>query len=197
MLLGCCHCGQTPPSESTPPSQSLPPSASMSQSDPISGVFIDCQFCLGNIYPARVRLDIPGFGTPGLYECAAYTGSYTIPNFGGGSVTYFSTEKVLNVLTGLNTNMTAGPNPASRFVISYSCGQSLDSLPDVTLNIRWSTVASASPGGLSSAIYTYAAPTGVSRINCLLPITLVRGTVSGGIGPCNGTWPATVTLTPV
>ena len=30
MLLGCCHCGETPPSESTPPSQSLPPSTSQS-----------------------------------------------------------------------------------------------------------------------------------------------------------------------
>ncbi len=30
MLLGCCHCGETPPSESVPPSQSLPPSTSQS-----------------------------------------------------------------------------------------------------------------------------------------------------------------------
>lgn len=30
MLLGCCHCGETPPSESIPPSQSLPPSTSQS-----------------------------------------------------------------------------------------------------------------------------------------------------------------------
>ena len=199
MLLGCCHCGETPPSESTPPSQSVPPSASQSasQSDEVSGIYINCQFCLGNIYPARVRLDIPGFGTPGVNQCAAYTGSYTIPNFGGGSVTYFSNEKVLNINTGLNTSMTAGPNPASRFVISYSCGQSLDASPDVTINIRWSTTASSSPGGLSSAVYTYAAPTGVGRINCLLPLTCTRGTVSGGSGPCNGTWPLTVTLTPI
>jgi hypothetical protein len=38
MLLGCCHCGETP-SESTPPSQSLPPSTSQSlpPSDSASG----------------------------------------------------------------------------------------------------------------------------------------------------------------
>jgi hypothetical protein len=203
MLVGCCHCGEEglesdpPPSESNPSESTPSESQSESQSDDVSGIFINCQFCLGNIYPARVRLDIPAFGTPGVNHCAEYTGSYIIPNFGGGSVTYFSAEKVININTGLNTNMTAGPNPASRFVVSYSCGQSLDASPDVTVNIRWSTVASSSPGSLSSAVYTYAAPTGVGRINCLLPLICVRGAVSGGAGPCSGTWPPTVTLTPI
>ena len=197
MLLGCCHCGETPPSESTPPSVSQSVSQSASQSDAISGIYVDCQFCLGNIYPARVRLDIPAFGTAGVNQCAAYTGSYTIPNAGGGSIAYFSNEKVLNINTGLNTNMTNGPNPASRFVISYSCGQSLDSLPDVTVNIRWSTTASSSAGALSSVLYEYFAPTGVGRINCLLPLTCLKKTEPGGAKPCDGTWPATVTLTPV
>jgi hypothetical protein len=193
MLLGCCHCGEEPPSESTPPSAS----ESGSQSDDPSGIYIeDCQngFCFGGIYPARVRLDIPGFGTPGVNQCAAYTGSYTIPNAGGGSVAYFSDEKILNINTGLNTIMTAGPNPASRFVISYSCGQGILGFSAITISIRWSITASSSPGALSSVRYEYFV---IGSINCLLPLTLTRGAVSPGAGPCNGTWPATVTLTPV
>lgn len=54
MLLGCCHCGQTPPppSESIPPSESVP---SVSESSPsIMGERWDCSAC--TILPVRWRV---------------------------------------------------------------------------------------------------------------------------------------------
>ena len=206
MLLGCCHCDTyTPPPSESIPSESIP-SESMSSSYPsessgIDGVIRPCAFCIGGIYPASVRIDIPAFGTPGVNSCGSYSGSYAIPNFGGASVSYISSEPVLNVLTGLPTTMTVGPNPAARFTLGYACGQNTNGSADVTLTIRWSFVSSSTPAGLSAITYNLFVPSGTLSINCLAPITLTRGTGSGGTGPCGVTsssgWPASITVTPI
>ena len=56
MLLGCCHCGETPPSESTPPSVSE--SASSSDPAPISEVTNNCarENCTGSVFARRYKL---------------------------------------------------------------------------------------------------------------------------------------------
>ena len=60
MLIGCCHCGETPPSESTPPSQSLPPSTSTSDStdsQSVVSVFGNvCGYCA--VFPRRFSVPI-------------------------------------------------------------------------------------------------------------------------------------------
>lgn len=205
MLIGCCQCDgyAPPPSESIPSeSNSLSvSSSSASGSSGIDGVVRPCAFCIGGIYPASVRIDIPAFGTPGVNSCGSYSGSFSVPNFGGTSTSYISSEPVLNVLTGLPVNMTSGPNPAARFTLGYACGQNINSNADVTLNIRWSFVSSSAPSGLSVITYNLFVPSGTLSINCLTPLTLVRGTGSSGIGPCgvlsSSGWPPTITVTPI
>jgi len=207
MLIGCCHCDEKKerPSSSEVSSEGPPSDNSgsdVSSSEDSLGLYIPCNFCLSGIYPKRVRLDIPAFGTSGVTSCGDYTGSFVIPNTGGGSTAYLSTEPALNINTGLPTTMTSGPNPASRFIISYACGQNVNSAADVTVEIRWSTVSSSTPGGLSKVHYDLFVPFGTLSINCLLPITLTRRAFGPfNAGPCgvsfNSSWPSTITLTPV
>lgn len=59
MLLGCCHCGEEPPSESIPPSESTPPSESVSESDGISIRGIDCGDC--DAVPFRWKVTLSGW----------------------------------------------------------------------------------------------------------------------------------------
>ena len=76
MLLGCCHCGETPPSESTPPSQSIPPSESQSRSTSLSGdgssSYRGCSLCIGSVAPAVMKATIGYTGTGPNACCADY-----------------------------------------------------------------------------------------------------------------------------
>jgi hypothetical protein len=56
MLLGCCHCGQTPPSESTPSSVSQSRSQSQSSGIPTTGACTN--FCISGIAPTRYLLTV-------------------------------------------------------------------------------------------------------------------------------------------
>ena len=89
MLLGCCHCGETP-SESTPPSQSLPPSVSESvppsESDSgpsYSEISSSCISSFGCVaIPRRLTwsVAVSGGSWDGSADCLcpAYDGTYTL-----------------------------------------------------------------------------------------------------------------------
>jgi hypothetical protein len=73
MLLGCCHCGQTPPSESTPPSQSssdMPPATTTYACTP--------QRCLNDTIPLKFGFSVAEPpGTSGICR-AFYYGGFTL-----------------------------------------------------------------------------------------------------------------------
>jgi hypothetical protein len=71
MLLGCCHCGETP-SESFPPSDSQSQSLSETINGSSSGSYIACDVCLGGVSPARLKATIMYSGTGTLPCCATY-----------------------------------------------------------------------------------------------------------------------------
>lgn len=86
MLLGCCHCGETPPSESTPPSvsqsQSLPPSESDSGPS-YSEISSSCIAAFGcAAIPRRLTWTIAV--TTGNWDgkpdclCPSYDGTFTL-----------------------------------------------------------------------------------------------------------------------
>lgn len=98
--------------------------------------------------------------------------------------------------------MTTGPNPATRFTVSYRCarGLPLGTQTDIELNIRWSTTASSSAGALGSILYRYTNPSTASAIDCLQSVTLSKVVASTLTGPCaaanNAAWPTTINITP-
>ena len=124
MLLGCCHCGETP-SESTPPSQSQSQSQSVeelsvsaSESASASYGIVGCDSCDGNVMPTRYTIaSSKSAGT--LYAgCnTEYTGSFTVyhepagltpfpsagtpafSNIGGTTCRFFSAELALKFRT--------------------------------------------------------------------------------------------------
>lgn len=84
MLLGCCHCGETP-SESTPPSQSIPPSNSISQSTPgpsdgpLSTDPLTCGVCV--VVPAKWVVTLSGWnGINASHDtcCGGMNGEYLL-----------------------------------------------------------------------------------------------------------------------
>ena len=85
MLIGCCHCGETPPSESTPPSQSVPPSGSISQSTPgpsdgpLSTDPLTCGVCI--VVPAKWVVTLSGWnGINASHDtcCGGMNGEYLL-----------------------------------------------------------------------------------------------------------------------
>jgi hypothetical protein len=58
MLLGCCHCGETPPSESTPPSVSDSSIDPSSEIESISEVSNTCsrENCISEVFARRYRV---------------------------------------------------------------------------------------------------------------------------------------------
>ena len=90
MLLGCCHCGETPPSESIPPSESTPPSVSESvppsESDSGPSYSEISSSCISSFgcaaIPRRLTWNVSVSG--GTWDgsadclCSAYDGTYTL-----------------------------------------------------------------------------------------------------------------------
>ena len=92
MLLGCCHCGETPPSESA--SASLSQSASSGDPAPISEVTNNCarENCIGNVFAKRYTLS---FGYSQTARCGPRysAGTYTLGFVGNiGDICVFRTS---------------------------------------------------------------------------------------------------------
>ena len=88
MLIGCCHCGETPPSESTPPSVSQSQSDSGSTPPPTTS---GCSQCTGDVAPVRYKLTV---ATTSTNLCAQnYIGDYILTlDQSGGSCVWKSSE---------------------------------------------------------------------------------------------------------
>jgi len=210
MLLGCCHCGETPPSESIPPSQSLPPSDSASQSvsasNPISTTLALCQPCVA--VPRRFSVSLSGW--TGLYAphatcCNGINGSYTIAidsnffNYSGGGVSYFGGcqfWKSSNTCTNQNSATTVAPScvhHATRPLIEMvSILKTISST-----NMRFAlTVWTITPGGFGSAFWPWvfeSADIVGDLTKCLYPTVSDISSINA-FARCS---PGTVTLTPL
>jgi hypothetical protein len=80
MLLGCCHCGETPPpsDSSNPPSDSTPP-----PSEPPSSESVDsngpCNACAGGIVPLKMQVTLTRVAGSFFTSCSAdYTGTFKL-----------------------------------------------------------------------------------------------------------------------
>lgn len=168
MLLGCCHCGQEPPSESVPPSQSLPPSESLppsvSQSASASSLETRTCFC---VFPRRWK--------------------FTFPNktnaSGGVCCDQFAGEKILDFVQCTNINSvrwetaertTVFPSSSPCVLGSTNPMFSLSIVKGVT-NV---TITLGGGGGNMNAAYSVPFDT----FNCLAGFTLsLAGYYGGGL----------------
>ena len=111
MLLGCCHCGSPPPSESV-------------SSESIATEISTCAFgtCIGQVFPVRYKLTF-NFGTT-LFCAASYQGEFTVtfrgdapPNGGVGGCLWSSDSKTLQY-TGDPGNPCPSSLTRSRFALT-------------------------------------------------------------------------------
>jgi hypothetical protein len=97
MLLGCCHCGEEPPSESIPPSESTPSeSQSQSQSSGIPTTGACTDLCLSGIAPTRYLLTV---STTSILPCdALYVGTFLMHiGASGGACGWSTTQRAVRV----------------------------------------------------------------------------------------------------
>ena len=211
MLLGCCHCGETP-SESIPPSASASNSASGSASDSasasnaISTTLALCEPCVA--VPRRFSVSLSGW--TGLYAphatcCNGINGSYTITldsnffNYSGGGVSYFGGcqfWKSSDKCTNQNSTILVAPSCARHatrpLIEMVSILKTISST-----NMRFAlTVWTITPGGFGSSFWPWvfeSADIVGDLTKCLYP------TVSdiSGVNANARCSPGTVTLTPL
>jgi hypothetical protein len=75
MLLGCCHCGEEPPSES----ESVPPSESISVSENIPVIVTGCgDACLDATVPLIYQINVVRDGTPTIEGHELYEGVFAL-----------------------------------------------------------------------------------------------------------------------
>lgn len=172
MLLGCCHCGETPPSESIPPSESVPPSTSQSlppsgsQSASASSIETRTCFC---VFPRRWK--------------------FTFPNktnaSGGACCDQFAGEKILDFVQCTNIDFvrwettqrtTVFPTVSPCVLGSTNPMFSLSIVKGVT-NV---TISLGGGGGPMSVAYSVPFAT----FNCLAGFTLALGGYYGGASTC-------------
>lgn len=89
MLLGCCHCGEEPPSDSVPPSDS-----GSSNSVDTPPTTTGCGNCVGGVAPLRYKLSV---STTSTNLCAQnYIGDYILSLDQSGATCFWkSAEKPL------------------------------------------------------------------------------------------------------
>ena len=210
MLLGCCHCGETPPSESTPPSVSESQSQSGSidsfTSNEISTTPAVCEPCVA--VPRRFSVSLSGW--TGLYAphatcCNGINGSYTIAidsnfsNYSGGGVSYFGGcqfWKSSDKCTDQNSTILVAPSCARHatrpLIEMVSILKTISST-----NMRFAlTVWTITPGGFGSSFWPWvfeSADIVGDVTKCLYPtVSDISGT--NAFARCS---PGTVTLTPL
>lgn len=204
MLLGCCHCGESP-SESFPPSESA-----SSIAEPISEVSNNCarENCISNVFARRYTL---GFGYSQTARCGPRysSGSYLLSFAGSfGDVCVFRTAE-------LGVNWSGGVcNDGSVFLATLGFYNDGLSVPSGAASVRYIVGVYAQDAGANRFIY-YGSNLGnvgilsgapYNPINCLsafsLPLTsnstavnnfhaTVTG-LSGGVAAV----PTSVTLSP-
>jgi hypothetical protein len=198
MLLGCCHCGEEPPSESTPPSSSV-------GSESIDNVFSPCVPCTA--VPRRFSVSLSGWS--GLFAahnacCGSINGAYTISehplaNY-TGAVTYYigcnawkSDVKCKNQNSATGTTPDCLPHETRPLVEMVSVMKTFGST-----SMRYAlTVWTITPGGFGSTFWPWifeGNDIGGDLTKCLYPT--LNATVNP-LNPSRRCSPGTVTLTPI
>jgi hypothetical protein len=201
MLLGCCHCGQTP-SESTPPSQSQSQSV---RPQSIDEIFSPCAPCTA--VPRRFTASLSGWS--GLFAahnacCGSINGTYTISehplaNYTGAVVHYIgctawkSDTKCTNQNTATGTPPSCLPHATRPLVEMVSCMKTIGST-----SMRYAlTVWTITPGGFGSVFWPWifeGDDIGGDLTKCLYPTLNATVNSSNPNARCS---PGTVTLTPL
>ena len=187
MLLGCCHCGETP-SESTPPSQSDSGSAS-------SGASIEtliCGVCQDSVAPRFITLNFTYSGTTGVC-CSVYSaGAYSMEYDAGLSL---STGQTCGAWKSSALAKQVGTSPAtcnpifgSPSLCYFFFTQSFvgtNKYANVWIRFRTFTIHYQTPTALGESEY----------FDCLNGMTLNLLSGGGSATPCDTAWPSSVSTT--
>jgi hypothetical protein len=171
MLLGCCHCGETP-SESVPPSQSLPPSGSQSLppsgSESASASSIETRTCFC-VFPRRWKFTFPNKTNP--------TGGACCDQFAGEHILDFvQCTNIDSVRWETAERTTVFPSVSPCVLGSTNPMYSLSIVKGVT-NV---TITLGGGGGTMNAAYSVPFAT----FNCLAGFTLTLAGYYGGALQC-------------
>jgi len=169
MLLGCCHCGETP-SESTPPSvsesQSIDESASESSNE--SSLEVVSCWC---VFPRRWTFTLPGPNRIGASACCAAYAGIRVLNFvscTGSVASWETTERRSTTITDPTCN-------------------SGSSFPMFGLTINKGVTNTTITIGSNSGVFNLAYSVPNTSFNCLSPFTLQIVSPFGGGVSCYGT----------
>jgi hypothetical protein len=180
MLLGCCHCGETP-SEST----SASVSQSQSSAAPIQTVTVpSCPAprCLNDIAPIRYSFTVIDPGGASAVCQASYMGTFTVYHSGSSCFSYLSAERPHKLSGATCVDHTTG----ERFALSIG-GAVFGG------NTQFSLQAVYNNGGFNVAIASYSLNAGAQDINCVSSFTLTKGSVDS----LGFKFPTTITITPI
>ena len=203
MLLGCCHCGETPPSESA--SQSLGSEDSVASNE-ISTDLSLCVPCLA--VPRSFLVTLAGWS--GLFAahdscCGSINGSYSITadvlaNYSGGGVTAFSlcnfwksAEKCKNHNSATTVAPTCALDATRPLVEMVSIMKTIGSTTMRYALTVWSIV----PGGFGGTFWPWVFEgndIGGDLTKCLYPTLNTTTNTPSPNARCS---PGTVTLTPL
>lgn len=170
MLLGCCHCGEEPPSDSGVSSSSV---------DVIETIKTGCspslQRCLDQTVPLRFSISVAKVGSPAAVCHPHYEGSFTLFYVPGQCYWYESAERA-KTQSGASCNDTPSV-PRWRLIIGsggLSTGFGLQGITGAGAVVNYSV--SVSPG----------------NVNCVGSFTLNRT-----FQEFNWSFSSTVTITPI
>jgi hypothetical protein len=207
MLLGCCHCGEEPPSESTP-SESGSASASSLDSFASNEISTDLSLCVPCLAVPR-SFSVTLAGWSGLFPshnscCGSINGTYSISadllaNYTGGGVTAFSlcnfwksSEKCRNHNAATNATPSCARHATRPLIEMVSIMKTIGST-----SMRYAlTVWSITPGGFGGSFWPWVfegADIGGDLAKCLYP-TVSYVTNTNPNARCS---PGTVTLVPL
>jgi hypothetical protein len=178
MLLGCCHCGETPPSESTPSSPSS--SGIIETITGGCGTFPVLKRCLNKVAPARFSVAIPDPGGASAVCQPFYVGSFGLFFIYNSCFDYISSELVRQL-----SGATCVDYSSARFRLSIG-GAVFGG------NTQFSLQALYRNAGFVVAIASYGLDAGGININCVNSFTLTKGSTDS----LGFKFPNTVVITP-
>jgi len=179
MLLGCCHCGEEPPSESIPPSESSIQSSVDTIETVIGGCSPTLRRCLNDTVPLRFTFNVGKVGTPSAVCHPFYEGAFTLFYMPGFCYQYETADRAKK-LNGATCDDVAAET-RWRLIIGAggsSTGFGLQGLFEI--------------GGFITAIVNYSLSVIPGNINCVNSFTLNRTSQAFTWG-----FPATLTISPI
>lgn len=180
MLLGCCHCGQTP-------SESTSASASQGQSSAaaiptVTVPSCPAPRCLNDIAPIRYSVTIVDPGGASAVCQSFYMGTFTVYHSGSSCFSYLAAERPRKLSGAVCVDHTTG----ERFTLSIG-GAVFGG------NTQFSLQAVYNDGGFNLAIASYSLNAGAQDIDCVKSFTLTKGSTDS----LGFKFPPTITITPI